>query len=101
MDFQVRKDGESIELLLSGRLEFTDHDRLHDVIELLETRGVRRFIIDAKDLTFIDSAGIGMLLILQDETEQRNIKMIVRKLHGDVKRSIDLARIGEIITIEE
>lgn len=100
MNFQVRRSSETIEVLLSGRLEFTDHDSLPDIVELLNGEGTRRFVLDMEGLDFIDSAGIGMLLILQEEAEQRNIKLVVRRLHGDVKRSIDLARIGEVITIE-
>ncbi|AWJ83772.1 anti-anti-sigma factor [Azospirillum sp. TSH58] len=100
MNFQVRRSSETIEVLLSGRLEFTDHDSLPDIVELLNGEGARRFVLDMDGLTFIDSAGIGMLLILQDESEQRNIKLVLRKLQGDVLRSIDLARIGEVVTIE-
>ena len=101
MNFQVRRSSETIEVLLNGRLEFTDHDSLPDIVAVLDDAGPRRFILDMEKLDFIDSAGIGMLLILQDEAEQRNAKLILRKLHGDVRRSIDLARIGELITIEE
>ncbi|CAO3448217.1 hypothetical protein [Azospirillum argentinense] len=100
MNFQVHRSSETIEVLLSGRLEFTDHDSLPDLVDLLNKEGTRRFILDMDGLTFIDSAGIGMLLILQDEAEQRNIKLILRKLQGDVLRSIDLARIGEVVAIE-
>ncbi|WP_114858405.1 STAS domain-containing protein [Azospirillum brasilense] len=100
MNFQVHRSSETIEVLLSGRLEFTDHDSLPDLVDLLNNEGTRRFILDMDGLTFIDSAGIGMLLILQDEAEQRNIKLILRKLQGDVLRSIDLARIGEVVAIE-
>ena len=100
MNFQVRRSSETIEVLLSGRLEFTDHDSLPDIVELLNGERTRRFVLDMDGLTFIDSAGIGMLLILQDEAEQRNIKLVLRKLQGDVPRSIDLARIGEVVTIE-
>ena len=100
MEFQQRTTPEAVEVRLTGRLEFTDHDQLRDVVELLDGRRARGFIIDLTALEFIDSAGLGMLLILQEEAEQRNIKLTVRGPQGDVKRSIDLARIGEIITIE-
>ncbi|GAA4253233.1 STAS domain-containing protein [Azospirillum formosense] len=100
MNFQVRRSSETLEVLLSGRLEFTDHDSLPDIVDLLNGEATRRFVLDMDGLTFIDSAGIGMLLILQDEAEQRNIKLVLRKLQGDVLRSIDLARIGEVVTIE-
>ncbi|CAK0760109.1 HptB-dependent secretion and biofilm anti anti-sigma factor [Azospirillaceae bacterium] len=100
MEFQTRTSPDAIEARLSGRLEFTDHDRLRDIVALLDGAKARRFVVDVSGLDFIDSAGLGMLLILQEEAEQKNIKLIVRGPRNDVKRSIDLAKIGEIVTIE-
>jgi Anti-anti-sigma regulatory factor (antagonist of anti-sigma factor) len=99
MDFRVRVSPESVEVLLTGRLEFTDHDSLPDIVQLLDDPGGPRMVLDMSGLDFIDSAGLGMLLILQDEAEQRNIKLIVQGAHGDVQRSIELARLNEIISI--
>lgn len=100
MEFQSRSTPDALEAQLTGRLEFTDHDRLRDIIAALDDAKARRFVLNLSGLEFIDSAGLGMLLILQEEAEQRNIKMIVSGPQGDVKRSIDLAKIGEIVTIE-
>lgn len=100
MEFQARNEQDAVEVRLTGRLEFTDHDRLREIVDLLDRPGLRRFVIDVSELVFIDSAGLGMLLILQEEAEQRNIRMVVRGPRDDVKRSIDLARIGEIIAVE-
>ncbi|PWC84035.1 anti-anti-sigma factor [Azospirillum sp. TSH100] len=100
MDFKTTKTPDATEVWLTGRLEFTDHDRLSDIISLVEQSTARRFVLDLSGLEFIDSAGLGMLLILQDETESRNIRMIVRGPAGDVRRSIELARLSEIITVE-
>lgn len=100
MEFVASTTPDGIEARLSGRLEFTDHDRLRDIVNLLDSDGIKRMVLDLKDLEFIDSAGLGMLLILQEEAEQKNVKLIVREPRNDVKRSIDLARISEIVTIE-
>ncbi|KAA0596996.1 stage II sporulation protein AA (anti-sigma F factor antagonist) [Azospirillum lipoferum] len=100
MDFKTINTGDAAEVWLTGRLEFTDHDRLSDIIALVEQSAARRFVLDLSGLEFIDSAGLGMLLVLQDETESRNIKMIVRGPAGDVRRSIELARLSEVITVE-
>ena len=100
MEFQARNLADAIEARLTGRLEFTDHDRLRDIVALLDGPNLRRFVVDVSGLDFIDSAGLGMILILQEEAEQKNIKLVVRGPRDDVKRSIDLAKIGEIVAIE-
>ena len=100
MEFQTRNVAEAVETRLIGRLEFTDHDRLRDIVALLDAPNLRKFVVDVSGLDFIDSAGLGMLLILQEEAEQKNVKLVVRGPRNEVKRSIDLAKIGEIVTIE-
>lgn len=100
MDFRARTTPEAVEAIVTGRLEFTDHDRLRDLVALLDDAAAGRFVLDVSGLEFIDSAGLGMLLILQEEAEEKDIKLIVRGPRNDVKRSMDLAKIGEILTIE-
>lgn len=100
MEFQTRATPDATEVRLTGRLEFTDHDRLRDIVSLLHQMQARRFIIDLSGLDFIDSAGLGMILILQEEAEQKNAKLVVRHPRNDVRRSMDLAKIGEIVAIE-
>lgn len=100
MDFHAQTLPDAVEVRLMGRLEFTDHDRLRDIVALLDPVRDGRFVVDVSGLEFIDSAGLGMLLILLEEAEERSIRLIVRGPQGVVRRSIDLARIGEIMTIE-
>jgi anti-anti-sigma factor len=101
MDFQTRSTPDAVEAHLNGRLEFTDHDRLREIVELIGSMTAKRLILDLSRLEFIDSAGLGMFLILQEEAETRNIAMTVRGARGDVRRSIDLARMGDILTIAD
>jgi stage II sporulation protein AA (anti-sigma F factor antagonist) len=100
MDFKTTNTGDATEVRMTGRLEFTDHDKLQDLVTLLGQTSRRRFAIDLSALEFVDSAGLGMLLILQEEAESRDVELVVRGAAGDVRRSIELARLNEIITVE-
>ena len=100
MDFKTTNTGDATEVRMMGRLEFTDHDKLQDLVTLLGQTSRRRFAIDLSALEFVDSAGLGMLLILQEEAESRDVDLVVRGAAGVVRRSIELARLNEIITVE-
>ncbi|KAA0577299.1 STAS domain-containing protein [Azospirillum sp. B21] len=100
MEFKTIRTDAVPEIRLSGRMEFTDHDRLVEIVTELHEMPGSRVVLDLAGLEFIDSAGLGMLLILQEEAETRNTKLIVRGAAGDVRRSIELARLSEIITFE-
>lgn len=102
MEYRVSETAEALQLALSGRLEFTDHERLTEIVDaILNSRGRHRLVVlDLSELEFIDSAGLGMLLILHEEAETANLRLVVRSARGAVKQSLELAKLGEILSIE-
>jgi anti-anti-sigma factor len=62
---------------------------------------VKRQILDLANLEFVDSAGIGMLLIAREELSNLDKQFILRKAGGQVKRVLTVAQLGKLITIEE
>ena len=46
MDFKTTNTGDATEVRMMGRLEFTDHDKLQDLVTLLGQTSRRRFAID-------------------------------------------------------
>lgn len=100
MQFTVRPSTDAVEIHLSGRFEFTDHERFREVAALVGSHTAKRFVLDLAGLDFIDSAGLGMILILQEEAERNGVTLSARRAKGDVRRSIELARIDEIVKIE-
>lgn len=101
MQFDSHIDNNGLTLRLHGRLEFTDHERLREMVaQMNRMEKGARFTIDASQLEFIDSAGLGMLLILQEEAQDRQLTLVIRGVKGGVRRSIELARIDELMTVE-
>ena len=101
MQFRSQTTENATEAFLSGRMEFTDHEKLRDLIGLLDQTPSRRFILDVADLDFIDSAGLGMLLILDEEANERQVSLTVRHPRGNVLRSLTLSRIDDILTVQQ
>jgi HptB-dependent secretion and biofilm anti anti-sigma factor len=85
---------------LTGRLEFTDHERLREIISLIGAEGAALFTLDLRKLEFIDSAGLGMLLILHEEAGARGVRMKTLIGSGAVRQTVTLARIDDVIDIE-
>ena len=50
---------------------------------------------------FIDSAGLGMLLLARDEGKRKNLDVCLRRPRGQVKRMLEVARFDTMFTIEE
>ena len=98
MLLQVSDDG--AQALISGDLTFSDHGGFKELMaKLFGTKG-SSIVIDLSKLDFIDSAGLGMLLLVRDEAGKASRKLILRGPQGQVKRMFDLTKFDTLFAIE-
>ncbi len=101
MDYAIEaKDHESI-VRLRGRLTFNDHAKLRTLITEMQGSKGKRQILDLGNLEFVDSAGIGMLLIAHEEMGNADKQLVLRGAAGQVKRVLSVAQLGKIVTVED
>lgn len=83
---------------LTGRL--TLGNRLaeveHAVKELIE-KGSRKLVLDLAPLTFMDSAGIRMVMMLAGTIEDAQGRLFVAGAQGHVKHVLELTQIHQVI----
>ena len=101
MDYAIDIMEQEALVRMSGRLTFNDHAKLRALIKEMSQNAVKRQILDLASLEFVDSAGIGMLLIAREELSNLDKQFILRKAGGQVKRVLTVAQLGKLITIEE
>ncbi len=101
MDYGIDvKDQEAV-VRLRGRLTFNDHAKLRALIrEMLQNRAKRQ-VLDLSSLEFVDSAGIGMLLIAREEMANADKQLVLRAAAGQVKRVLTVAQLNKIVAIED
>jgi anti-anti-sigma factor len=86
---------------LSGRFTFGDHSSFRKLIEEIRSHGPDTCVLDVAGVEFIDSAGLGMLLLARDEGEKTNTVMILRGAQGQVKRMLEVARFDTLFKLED
>ncbi len=101
MDYNNREEGEILVIQLSGRLTFTDSQAFDNVLNAMENSNLGKCVFDFRDLEFIDSSGLSMLLLARDVAGTRNMDLIFRAARGEVKDRLDFARFNTIVAIEE
>src|SRR5262245_6098473 len=92
--------GDVTVLRLTGRLELEDGDLIfRDAVNRLVAAGHVKIVLDFKDLTRIDSAGIGMLVSKYLSARQRGgtIKLLHLTRHSD--HLMDITRLGTVFEI--
>ncbi len=101
MDYAVDVKEQEATVRMSGRLTFNDHARMRTLIREMLQNDARRQVIDLANLEFVDSAGIGMLLIAREELSNVQKEFALRGAAGQVKRVFSVAQLGKLITLED
>ncbi|WP_158284033.1 STAS domain-containing protein [Azospirillum sp. TSO22-1] len=83
--------------ILTGRLTGQGGDEVRDLIADVKRVADRRCVLDLGGLEFIDSAGIGMLLVVNGEAVAAGKAVAMLVGEGQVLRVVTLTRIGMII----
>jgi anti-anti-sigma factor len=92
--------GNDANVAMSGDFTFADHARFLEVMNrLFGTQGVP-VAIDLSKVDFIDSAGLGMLLIARDEAKKASQQLTLRSPQGQVKRMFAVSKFETLFTIE-
>ena len=91
----VKKD--RVILKISGDFDYYMNSSFHRAYKSQPAEYL--FVIDLHHATFIDSSAIGMLLILLDYVGNNKEKLQIVGSNQTIKRALDMARLGEIMTI--
>ena len=93
-------DEDDTRVCISGEFTFSDHTAFKAIATRLFERKGRPIVIDLAKLEFIDSAGLGMLLIVRDEADKAGRRLVLRAPCGQVKRMFDVTKFDTLFTVE-
>jgi len=100
VDKKIEKHATYCVVSLSGRFTFVDHGQFKTVIDEVLTHPYQTCFLELSALEFIDSAGLGMLLILKDELGKADISLILQKPVGQVEKMLQVSQFDKMFTIE-
>ena len=98
MTIDKKKEGNRLVLAVSGRLDTMTVPELENVIKD-NMDGVEELILDFKDLEYISSAGLRVVLGARKAMGNKG-SFAVRNLCSDVREIFDITGFSDIITIE-
>ena len=98
LDIQKAKDGSTLTITLVGRLDTTTAPELEDEVKSSIT-GIDSLVFDAKDLEYISSAGLRVLLSSQKIMNKQGSMKIINT-SNDVKEIFDVTGFSDILTIQ-
>jgi anti-anti-sigma factor len=101
MEYTESINGTTYKIGLSSKFTFADHNDFKSIIERVRSLDFKTIDIDFSNVTFIDSAALGLLLLLRDEAEKADAKVMLSHPQGQIKKMFDVSRFGEIFIVAE
>lgn len=99
MEYNVAASDHTISIKLNGKFTFADAQKFKDILDLLDRQELKNIELDFSNITFIDSACMGMLLLLRDECQYRDIYLNIHSPKGQVKKIFALSKFDQIFLI--
>lgn len=86
---------------LSGQFIFSDHTKFREILNAAEDDTTQTIRIDFSGIEFIDSAGLGMLLLLRDICIKSGKRLILARPRGQVKKVFDISKFEHLFSIDQ
>ncbi|MDH5427526.1 MAG: HDOD domain-containing protein [Nitrospirota bacterium] len=94
-----RVEGDRTILTLSGRFDFRARQPFQASLDQAKRSNPRQIILDFSEVPFINSAGLGLLLVAHKHLQEVNIELSCKVSVGYVWQVLTLAHIGQTIPI--
>lgn len=87
-------------LRLTGELDLDGASQLREAALKLVTEAPSNLVLDLRDLDFIDSTGVGVLVAIVKRLRAAGFDLILRAPGERVRRVLDLTGLDKVFTIE-
>lgn len=99
MEYSLNHDGDAYRLELAGNFTFSDNAKFRGILATLRDSAATALNVDMTRLEFIDSAALGMLLLLHDEAGRKGMTVSMAGASGQIKKMLQLSNFDEIFHI--
>lgn len=92
---RAHRQDDVLHIDITGRFDFNCHQEFRAVYETSEAR---RFVVNLKDVDYLDSSALGMLLLLRERSEDSGPVRIVN-CRPAVRHILEIAHFNAIFAI--
>jgi anti-anti-sigma factor len=98
MNIVLEQTANGFAVQLSGRSHFHDYKLVEQLCQEIERAGssCQSLIVDLRQVEFIDSSGLGLLLLLKEHCDRFRVRIHLSGAQGQVQRILHASRLNEI-----
>jgi len=95
---QVSSDGRGLTISVQGRFDFSAH-RDFRASYARESIDPAHYVVDLRETTYLDSAALGMLLLLRDHAGGDSAEVKIVNCNPDVRRILTISNFEQLFDI--
>lgn len=100
LNYKISEKDEDILINLNGDLDaYTSDDFKSEVVKSLKTP--KDIILDANELEFIDSTGLGSLISIFNSLKENNKIITIQNIKPNVKKIFEITELDKVFKIVE
>lgn len=99
MEYTTDIKGAECIVTMKGKFTFSDHLAIKSIIMTVTNENIKTLTLNFNEVEFVDSAALGMLLLLRDETTKLGAKLIISKPVKQAKKMFEVSRFYDLFTI--
>ena len=99
MTYKVTEEGNVSTIFLNGEIDMDITDKAKEVIFPLIEAG-KEVHINLKDVSYMDSSGISVLIESHQKAQEKNTKVILKEISKSVLKVIMMAKLEQILILE-
>jgi len=99
MHYSGNENGTAV-LCLSGRFDFSNFRSFRELYEpVLADAAIHTVALNFKAVEYLDSAALGMLLMLRERAEKLNKKVVLQECQGTVRQLLEVAHFDRLFEL--
>ena len=99
MLINITKDKSTSTLTLHGRFTFAVHGEFREAFNTAVDNGSKVVVVDLHDVEYMDSAALGMLLVIRDRAQGYGMEIVISRPAKYVKSILDIANFQKLFQI--
>ena len=101
MQIKFRRSSFVYVIDVSGDMDLYNSHQLIDVVHKMMKRNIRYYVLNLDNLEYIDSRGIGVIILVYSETKDAKIHIRIANINGQVKKIFELTKLIGFLPIVE
>jgi anti-anti-sigma factor len=99
MKISTTYDNGAFYAVLTESFTFSDHATFRELLREMESKTLSQITIDLAAVDFVDSAALGMLLLLREVSTKKRAVVTISGSQGQVRKMLEISKFGQLFKL--